>query len=117
MCVHAFGVSCDQASVLVGNGAYFVVLLITFPVALLQGAMQLQGHPPTGRRVHVYTELVTPYAPWAFVVFSSHPIASLVIITLLFTGLAKYAGLTKTIWELRIYIVLKPTIQFFGKQF
>ena len=94
------GVSCDQASVLVGNGAYFVVLLITFPVALLQGAsykaiLQLSA-------VFMLTELVTPYAPWAFLVCSSHPIASLVIITLLSTGLAKYAGLTKTIWELRI---------------
>ena len=94
------GVSCDQASVLVGNGAYFVVLLITFPVALLQGAsykaiLQLGA-------VFMFTELITPYAPWAFVVCSSHPTASLVIITLLSTGLAYYAGLTKTIWELRI---------------
>jgi len=98
--VRAFGVSCDQASVLVGNGAYFVVLLITFPVALLQGAsykaiLQLGA-------VFMFTELVTPYAPWAFVVCSSHPTASLVIITLLSTGLAYYAGLTKTIWQLRI---------------
>ena len=37
-CMQALGMSCDDASVLLGNNAYVLVLLITFPLALSQGA-------------------------------------------------------------------------------
>jgi len=36
--MQALGMSCDDASVLLGNNAYVLVLLITFPLALSQGA-------------------------------------------------------------------------------
>jgi hypothetical protein len=36
--MQALEMSCDDASVLLGNNAYLLVLLITVPLALLQGA-------------------------------------------------------------------------------
>jgi hypothetical protein len=51
-CMQALGMSCDDASVLLGNNAYLLVLLITFPLALLQGARLRSGHFPAGCGVH-----------------------------------------------------------------
>lgn len=64
----------------IGNGAYLIVLLITFPLALLQGASP-KAILQLGTSFLV-TELITPYVPPMFALGAECPTTSLVIITL-----------------------------------
>jgi hypothetical protein len=74
----------DNAFGLIGYDAHLVVLLVTFPIALLQGASQmaiLSEFKFTGRCILV-TDFPTPYLPTIFSYGTAPPTTSLVIITL-----------------------------------
>jgi hypothetical protein len=99
-CMQALEMSCDDASVLLGNSAYLLVLLITFPLALLQGASAVAIFQLGV--AFIATESITPYVPFLFKFAAEHPRCSLVFITLVCMAVAERAIHTVSIWELRI---------------
>ena len=80
LCMHAFGMNLHDTSEFIGNRAYLVVLLVTFPIALLQGASPVAIFQLG--TAFLFTEWATPYLPTAFSHGAAHPNTSLVIITL-----------------------------------
>jgi hypothetical protein len=100
VCVYTLGMGIDESVEFIGNSAYIIVLLITFPIALLQGAgyiaiLQLGI-------AFLFTEIITPYIPTAFAYAAANPTTSLVIITLVCMAVAKHAGQKVTLWDLRV---------------
>jgi hypothetical protein len=61
-CMQALEMSCDDASVLLGNNACLLVLLITFPLALSQGASAVAIFQLGV--AFIATESITPYVPF-----------------------------------------------------
>ena len=100
LCMHAFGMNLHDTSEFIGNRAYLVVLLVTFPIALLQGASPVAIFQLG--TAFLFTEWATPYLPTAFSHGAAHPNTSLVIITLVCMAVAKSTGQTVTIWDLRV---------------
>ena len=99
-CQHALGMSLADAAAITGDAAYLIVLLITFPLALLQGASPIAIFDLGV--MFLATELASPYAPGIFWMCAAHPKTTLVAITLVCMAVAKRAGHTVTIWDLRV---------------
>ena len=74
-------INLDNASGLIGYDAHLVVLLVTFPIALLQGASQM-AILQLGAALNLVTDFPIPYLPTAFSYGTARPTTSLVIITL-----------------------------------
>lgn len=99
-CLQLLGMDMADTAEITGNAAYLTVLLVTFPIALLQGASHV-AIMQLGITFFV-TELITPHAPFLFWHGAAHPTTSLLLITLVCMFVAKRAGQTTTIWDLRV---------------